>query len=128
VQEMQAHMAVEGHLGSPGPPAAEPYPALRLCGRVAQEGAYTPTPGKLGSFGMETERTPYGVTTNAPTCGSHWRDARATEEPAELGSFGREGSGAKCEVSSGERQVPRRSGTPLAGQDVSYAIVWNGFE
>ena len=57
---------------------AEPYPTLRSRGRVAQEGAYTPTAGKLGSFDREAKGTSYGVTTNAPTCGSHGRDARGT--------------------------------------------------
>jgi hypothetical protein len=44
-------------------------------------------PAQLGSFVREEKGTPYGVTTNPPTCGNHGRDARATKGPGELGSF-----------------------------------------
>ena len=83
-RERQARMAEEGQASRrAGTPAAKPCPTFPSHGRVAEEGARTPTTGELGSFGMEEKRTPYGVTTN----GNHGQDARATEEAAELGSF-----------------------------------------
>ena len=98
-RERQARVAEEGQASRhAGTPATKPCRRLQSQDRVAEEGACTPRPGELGSFGVEGKRTPYGGTTNPATGGNHGRDARATKdhgqdaratkEPGELGSFG----------------------------------------
>ena len=144
-RERQARMAVEGQASRrAGTPTAKPCRTFPSHGRVAEEGACTPTTGELGSFDIEEKRTPDGVTTNSAMGGNHGQDARATEEAEKLGSFGaeaEEGSGlpcpaagaGKCEVSSaagpvaedGNSDFTPRTSHVKAGKREPYGVTTN---
>ena len=114
-REKRARVAEEGQ-GSrhAGTPTTKPCRTLRSGGRVAEEGACTPTTGELGSFGEEAERTPYGVTTNPLTCGNHGRDARATGTPTG-GDHGRDARATGASANGDHGRDARATDTPTGG-------------